>query len=159
MFYDIHSYKMISNKRIYVKYFLFTGAKRIRKRYASVLNHLLYEFFLLRSTIITTTIAAIERIANNPIWAVSPVFTVFTTSTNFWLWFSFVFKCHITIFIWYLCAYQNVAAFTTKYFIPCISCSLKRIFTAVFRSLLYAYADWIICIYKCLLFCRCIISR
>ena len=25
----------------------------------------------------------IERIANNPIWAVSPVFTVFTTSTNF----------------------------------------------------------------------------
>lgn len=77
MFYDIHSYKMISNKRIYVKYFLFTGAKRIRKRYASVLNHLLYEFFLLRSTIITTTIAAIERIANNPIWAVSPVFTFF----------------------------------------------------------------------------------
>ena len=73
MFYDIHSYKMISNKRIYVKYFLFTGAKRRRKRYASVLNHLLYEFFLLRSTIITTTIAAIERIANNPIWAVSPV--------------------------------------------------------------------------------------
>ena len=67
MFYDIHSYKMISNKRIYVKYFLFTGAKRRRKRYASVLNHLLYEFFLLRSTIITTTIAAIERIANNPI--------------------------------------------------------------------------------------------
>ena len=83
MFYDIYSYKMISNKRIYVKYFLFTGAKRIRKRYASFLNHLLYKFFLLRSTIITTTIAAIERIANNPIWAVSPVFTVFTTSTNF----------------------------------------------------------------------------
>ena len=49
----------------------------------SPLNHLLYKFFLLRSTIITTTIAAIERIANNPIWAVSPVFTVFTTSTNF----------------------------------------------------------------------------
>ena len=92
---------------------------------------------------------------------------IFVNSMTCWSWnffevissWFYIFKCHITIFIRYLCAYQNVAAFTTKYFIQCISCSLKRIFTAVFRSLLYAYADWIIYIYKCRLFCRCIIFK
>ena len=59
------SYAWQQKERPWVHYkllvFLFLGLFFFH----SPLNHLLYEFFLLRSTIITTTIAAIERIANN----------------------------------------------------------------------------------------------